>query len=110
MTDKERAARVARAESHEDEFTDLAGSTVAHAINNLIKWGGQEAATLVLCMAEELGKIARAELDSRSVDAEVVMRGCQRTEDECRDLGALCLQLELACKNTREGIRKELER
>ena len=108
-TDKEHEARKTRALSYYDDFINIAMDMTAHAIDNLTKWGDrQQVSTLIICMAEELGEVARAELDNRSVDPQVVMRGCKRTEEECMDLGALCLQVALACKNTRESIEKEL--
>ena len=59
--------------------------TSNRAVKNISKWGFQDKKTLIIAMMEELGEIAKADLDNE---------GDERVIDECIDLGALCLQLE----------------
>lgn len=78
------------------------GEELSHkAAKNLDRWGLQTSSVLVLCMAEELGEIARAVLEikgelgrGRPLDA---YRMAGSVRDEALDLGALCLQLAVLC-------------
>ena len=69
----------------DDRIRKASHKTSKKAQLNLIEWGLQDKKTILIAMMEELGEIARADLENQ---------GDERIIAEARDLGALCLQME----------------
>ena len=70
-------------------MSDFELRVAQRAATNVRKWGVQNEATLILCMAEELGELAQAHLQATDSGPSY------RVEEENIDLAALCLQLAL---------------
>ena len=69
------------------------------AIENIKKWGEQDMGKLLIIALEELGEIAQAYLQCRYETGDQ-----QRIRNECVDLGAVVVQMELASW----GVKREL--
>jgi len=67
------------------KYTDM---MVAHARQNIAKWGEQDDATLCIALMEEAGEVAQACLQWRHEGGDI-----GRIEAEALDAGALCFQI-----------------
>lgn len=66
------------------------------ALANMDRWGLQDAATLILCMTEELGEVSREQIAIKlkaATDPRAAVEGAGRLAVEALDLAALCFQL-----------------
>lgn len=63
---------------------------------NMDQWGLQDAATLILCMVEELGEVSREQIAIKlkaATEPATAVEGAARLAIEALDLAALCFQL-----------------
>ena len=72
-------------EQRDDLIRKASLKTGKKAQLNIIQYGLQDKRTILIAMMEELGEIARADLENE---------GIERVISEARDLGALCIQME----------------
>lgn len=94
----------------DEAITEASEEIAQAAVANVAKWGLQTTSFLVKKMAEELGEVARAQLEVKgeiSTSIPTIPARVIRVQDEAVDLGALCVQMIILCTLCGYGWREQ---
>jgi NTP pyrophosphatase (non-canonical NTP hydrolase) len=100
-----------RAPSCQTQLMEIGVEGIRRAEANIKRWGEQDPQTLMICMAEELGEVARSILRPRQAARRESSKyagslDVREVESEALDLCALCLQIVWLMREDRIHPRK----